>query len=1001
MGSEGKTITAPDWKVLQEAFLDLLDHEPAEREARLGRLPPVLREELRAMLRAHGEGELDVESRLLEVSEPHRAIDLRLGAYRIVREIGSGGMGTVYLAERCDDYRQQVAIKIMRWGLGGAETARRFRRERQILARLDHPRIARLLDGGVSDDGRPYLVMPFLEGESITEFCDRRRLGISARLELFVEVCEAVEAAHRRLVVHRDLKPSNILVREVDGRAEVTLLDFGIAKLLEDDEAPAVTRSELRMMTPEYAAPEQLRGEEVTTATDTWALGILLQELLSGERPFRAAGRSRSHLEAEICERTPAAPSLAVRRRLEAHDGSGEEAAGRRATTGAKLVRRLRGDLDTIVLRALAKEPDRRYGSARQLSDDVRRHLEDRPVLARPDGAGYRLSRFVARHTWQVVATSVIVLLGVLFAVTSWLQSRQLERERDEARLERRTAEQVADVLVELFELADPSKTPDGRLLATDELLEMHSDRVLDRLEGQDAVQARLRHILGRVHHAHSQFDRSRALLEAALEQRRRLAGPDDPEILEIEHDLALLARSTGDRERAERLLRDSLEKHRRRFGERHESVARCLQDLAAVLPDELPEKRELLERSLELFRELEVEPGVAFAGSLNDLALIDMGLGRLDDAIERLRRSREIVESLHGPLHPYTLAVQGNLAVVFMKSSRFAEALEAERDVLEKRRDIHGTDSVAVAKSLNNLGNVLGNLGRFRESEASLSEAREIWLRLVGEEHFDAVNTTRNLARVIELQGREEEALELLRRAAAVRDPGLGDYDFPFFANQRAALAMRLGRPDDAVRELEGLLEGMENVLPPEDDRIVQTLVLLAEARLEASDDRPDEGERARAASEYRRALENRLGQGLGYNVVVAEAACGLARALAGLGGTGEARKLFGECLETYDGWGLVHEDTRRAVHRAAERVGISRATDSGTASGSLRNPGGSRHHGRRPRRSSQPRASASPEASPDRRSHASRNRGLDEGKDGEVLAEGPSDVGSRASPR
>ncbi|MEM9553575.1 MAG: serine/threonine-protein kinase [Acidobacteriota bacterium] len=920
--SETDDAARNDWRQLQEAFLDLLELGPAQRRRALDDYAPALRGELRTMLAAHGESAaLEIETRLQpEIDADAALIGRRIGPYRIDREIGRGGMGTVFLAHRSDGYEQDVALKIMRWGLGGAEMAERFRRERQILARLEHPHIAQLLDGGVSEDGRPYLVMQAIDGRPITEYCDARQLDVAARLELFGDICDAVDYAHRNLVVHRDLKPSNILVAEVQGKPRVQLLDFGIAKLLEADDGLGPTRSEARVMTPEHAAPEQVRGEAVTTATDTYALGVVLYELLVGVRPFVGAGLGRAELEAQICERAPTAPSQALRARSES---SG--LADARGTSPPKLARRLRGDLDTIVVRALAKEPSRRYGSASALADDVRRHLAGLPVLARPDALSYRLGRFVARHRWQVAAGAALLLLAVAFVVTTVRQSRALERERDEARVERATAEQVADVLVELFEQANPSRTADGRKLTVDELLEQHSEQAVERLDGQPAVQARLRHMLGRVHQAHSRFDDSRRLYADALEQRRRQVGPDDPLVLTIEHDLAVLARDVGDRGRAERLLRASLDAHRRVHGARHESVAQALQDLATVLPVEEPEKTSLLEASLDIRRELEPEPGILTASSLNDLALIDMWSLRLDRAIARFREVGALVETLRGPDHPHTLAVRGNLAASLMRAGRFAEARELEEDLLRRKRAAYGDESMVIADALNNLGNTLANLGDWPSAEEAIRQALETSRALVGDEHVRTVNTTRNLARLLEIQGRPDEALELLERADAARlevAPG----EEPFFANQQAALAMRLGAPERAVRDLLRIAEELEELFPDGDYRVTQTQVMLGEALLLVDGDETRRIEHARAAAvQYRRAYEFQTREPLR-----SEAGCGLARALARLPepvAVEEARRLFDECLSPYQAWGLVHPETKEAVFLAAEAVFVGTA--------------------------------------------------------------------------
>jgi eukaryotic-like serine/threonine-protein kinase len=377
----------------------------------------------------------------------------RIGAYRLLSELGRGGMGAVYLAERADDeYRRRVAIKLIRRGMDSDEILRRFRHERQILASLDHPHIARLLDGGTSADGLPYFVMEHIEGEPLTDYCDRRRLSVTARLQLFRDVCAAVHYAHQSLVVHRDLKPSNILVTN-DGA--VKLLDFGIAKLLFASELTPLslrqTAPGVRLMTPEYASPEQVRGETVTTASDIYALGVILYELLTGRRPYRLTRRSLHEVERIVCEQEPERPSTAISRVEAEVDGAGElhalatpeSVSLTREGSPERLRRRLRGDLDNIVLRALSKEPARRYGSAEQFSEDLRRHLTGLPVIARPDTFGYRSGKFIRRHKAGVAAAAAAALMLAGFGANQTAQSARLARERDRAvAAERVAAEQ-------------------------------------------------------------------------------------------------------------------------------------------------------------------------------------------------------------------------------------------------------------------------------------------------------------------------------------------------------------------------------------------------------------------------------------------------------------------------------------------------------------------------------------------------------------------------------
>ena len=363
----------------------------------------------------------------------------RIGPYRITDEVGRGGMGVVYRAERIEGpFSQQVAIKVLPRGRDTAALLRRFEQEQRVLALLDHPHIARLLDGGLTEGGRPYFVMEYVDGEPLDAYCDRHRLSIGKRLRLFLAVCEAVQYAHQNLVVHRDLKPSNILVAaptEEGGQPalasrglQVKLLDFGIAKLLSGEGASGpgeiLTRTGERLLTPEYAAPEQIRGEAVTTATDVYGLGVLLYELLTGQRPCHTTGRSRYEVEQAVCKTEPTRPSVAVTRPVvetgaATHGEPSPEAVGRaRRLRVDQLQRTLRGDLDAICLKALRKEPEARYASVEALADDLRRYATGLPVQARRGSVGYRARKFVRRHRWGVAAAAVFVLLLAGYALT-------------------------------------------------------------------------------------------------------------------------------------------------------------------------------------------------------------------------------------------------------------------------------------------------------------------------------------------------------------------------------------------------------------------------------------------------------------------------------------------------------------------------------------------------------------------------------------------------------
>ena len=433
------SITPEQWEQLREMFRVAIEHEPQQRAAYLDQAcdhNPALRAEIESLLASHDHAndfiEMPAFANTLKVITELPVEQLagqRIGQYKIIREIGRGGMGTVYLAERADEqYQKLVAIKVVRRGMDTEDILRRFRNERQILANLDHPNIARLLDGGTTDDGLPFLVMDYVEGMPVTDYCDHHRLTTNKRLKLFRMICAAVQHAHQHQVVHRDLKPSNILIT-TDGTPK--LLDFGIAKVLNPELSALTveqTLTELRVLTPDYASPEQVRGEKIKATSDVYSLGVLLYELLTGHRPYRSTSTPTHELARVICELEPAKPSTAITSVEVITHGetkpqttiTPESVSRARDTQPDKLRRRLSGDLDNIVLMALRKEPARRYQSAAQLSSEIERHLTGLPVIARQDSLGYRIGKLVLRRKARIAAAAVVVLALLLGIVATY-----------------------------------------------------------------------------------------------------------------------------------------------------------------------------------------------------------------------------------------------------------------------------------------------------------------------------------------------------------------------------------------------------------------------------------------------------------------------------------------------------------------------------------------------------------------------------------------------------
>ncbi len=725
-------------------FGDALERPPAERQEFLAAAArdDAVRREVVSLLAAHEQAiarpeQINPEQAAAILADESAAVTevgRRIGPYRVIRELGHGGMGVVYLAERADGaYQQQVALKLVPIWLRSGAQVQRFLRERQILARLEHPGIARLLDGGLADEGEPYFVLEHVEGEPVTTWCDERRLGVNERLRLFVRICEAVQYAHRQLVVHRDLKPSIILVT---ASGEVKLLDFGIAKLLagEDPEAAALTQASHLPLTPGYAAPEQRRGAPITTATDVYSLGVLLHELIVGRRPRDA--------------------------------GAVDLARGSRAG-------RLRGDLDVIVSKALHEEPERRYGSAESLAADIRRYLEGHPISARPAGVAYRAGRFVRRHRIGVVTTAAVILFVSALTV---VHSTRLARERDAAEREAATAERVVEFVSELFRAADPYG-PREREATVQELLDLGAERIAVELPEEPEIQARLMTLIGGAYHGLSLEAKARPLLERAVEIRRARLGADHPELAESLHKLGQVHYFLGHYDEARPLLDEALRIREATLGPVHADVGATLNALG-LLERRLgqpAEARTLLERALAI-REQTLGPwDEQTAIDLNNLGLVYQSLGDLQLARRSFERALAIHERNRGPDHPLVAGTLSNLGEALRQSGDLASALPPLERALAIGEVALGPDHRNTADWSNTLGSVYADLKRYDDARRLFERAIGMYRRALGPDHPYGAFATENLGHVERAIGEHDRALALYDRALEIRLKAFG----------------------------------------------------------------------------------------------------------------------------------------------------------------------------------------------------------------------------------
>jgi len=747
-------LKAERWNRLQELFEGAAPLPAAERSSWLesqNSEDPALVEEVLALLAAEPQGEALVERAVqcgLELVQHERTaadLGLRLGAYSVLRELGSGGSGVVYLAERSDGrFEKKVAIKVLHHGAELTDLRARFRTEGKILAGLGHPYIAGLVDAGATEEGRPFIVMEYVEGFPIDEYCQRHGLSVRQRIDLFCAVATAVQHAHRNLVIHRDLKPSNILVT-ADGTPK--LLDFGIAKLLgEPSEAevePTMTVS--RRMTPSYASPEQLRGEVLTTATDVYSLGVLLFGLLTGRLPFQRTGGA-AELERRIREEDPPKPSSLVLERVRPFVSS----------------RELQGDLDTIVLKTLRKEPTERYSGAERLADDLKRFLQGQAVHARRPTLAYRWGKLLRRHRLAVASALGLAAILTFFTLNSL-------RQHELTVIEAEKASRALAFLTDMFRLSEPARAQ-GRTITAREILDRGAERITEELKDQPKIEAELLATVGRVYLEMGLPEDATPLLRRALRLRRENLAAIDPDVAQSLQDLGDLLAKEGEFDEAERLYREALAIRRRVFGARHPTVATSLSHLADGLHDkgDFEAAEPLLRDSLKLRQELFGQTHPDVASSLNDLALLLHARGDLDPAEGLYRKALGIRRASLGPSHPDLATTLDNLAILQRQRGRLDEAESLAQEAVGIRRRLFGNDSLDVATSLRNLASLERMRRRFSEAEAYFGEALKIQSRLLGEEHPDRISTLHDLGRVLEEKGDLEGAVDLYLRAIA-----------------------------------------------------------------------------------------------------------------------------------------------------------------------------------------------------------------------------------------
>jgi serine/threonine protein kinase/tetratricopeptide (TPR) repeat protein len=773
---------------------------PQEREAYLRRAcgeDSRMRAQLEKLLSAHFRAGAFLESPApglpTEMSEAVGA-GTSIGPYKLIEQLGEGGMGVVFRAEQTQPVRREVALKVIKLGMDTGQVIARFDAERQALAVMDHPNIAKVFDAGATDRGRPYFVMELVRGIPITEYCDRHNLDVMQRCELFAQVCHAVHHAHQKGLIHRDLKPSNILVGCVDDRAAAKVIDFGVAKAIHARLTEKTLFTEFHQLigTPEYMSPEQAEGTvDVDTRSDVYSLGVLLYELLVGSPPFDPRElRSKAYAEMQrvIREVDPPTPST----RLSTME-SLPSVAAHRGTEPRKLGALLRGELDWIVMKCLAKDRTRRYDAASALADDVRRFLVHEPVAAGPPSRIYRVRKFVRRHRGAVLAGSLMMLLLIAGIVGTTIGLVEARKQRNEATRANENTQAVNDFLTDqLLGAADP-RVARGREVSVKEALDTAAAKVAGMFTDQPRTEAAVRNTLAVTYHSLGRADLGLPHAQAALDLRRRQLGNTDPETLESINNLGLLLRTLGRADETEALWREAVETGRRTLGPTNRKTLTWTFNLAHLVEDR----------------------------------------GNIAEAEQMYREVLERRRTLLGDEHELTLVAQNRLGGLLMVQSRFDEAEPLLVDALEKRRRTLGSDHMDTLNSMNDLGLLRQNQKRFDECETLFREALEGYRRVLGNDHPFTLMSLNNMGTLLHKRGRPAEAEPLLRDATE-RSRRLAGAGHPrtlmFLANLGTTLARQNKFPEAEAMLLESDrgLASAQGVDPSRRQNIASELVKL-----------------------------------------------------------------------------------------------------------------------------------------------------------------------------
>jgi eukaryotic-like serine/threonine-protein kinase len=723
-----------------------------------------------------------------------------IGPYQLVAKLGEGGMGQVWLAEQTAPVHRKVALKLIRAGVYDKTMLLRFQSERQSLAMMDHPAIAKVFDAGATPEGEPYFVMEYVPGIPITDYCDRKHMPIEERLELFIRACEGVQHAHQKAIIHRDLKPANILVVEVDGKPVPRIIDFGLAKAANPQATGQTLFTQLGLFvgTPGYMSPEQADPgvQDVDTRTDVYSLGVILYALLTGSKPFDVREwHKKSLLEVlrQLREEDPPAPSTKIKSNAPLSASS----AARRSMTVKQFTKALRGDLDWIAMKAIEKDRTRRYGTPSELAADVRRYLNHEPVVARPASVGYRVEKYVRRHRFGVAAAAAILVVLIASAILEAVQLQQTRRERDRAT-------RIAEFVTGMFQVVNPSEAR-GNTITAREVLDKASGQIGSGLSSDPGLQAQLMQTMAQTYTGLGLYGRAQPLTERALVIQQSLLGERSRETLETQSDLAQLMRSRGHFSEAEKLLVPTLDLQRKVLGPADPDTLLTMDRLGYVYANEArySEAEGLFRQTLAAERRVLGPDNSQTLSTLNELAEILTPQGRYAEADEIYSQLIAAQRRTLGPDHPATLLSMSHAAENLSEEGRYADAEKMFADVLAGQRRVLGPEHPQTLRAMTILGVTLMREGRYAEADKLQSQVIEVKRRVLGPAHTSTLQSMEMEATCLSGEGRYSDADKMFRDViqTAKRNNLRGTVAEAWY-NYATAEARR-GRVDDAFADL------------------------------------------------------------------------------------------------------------------------------------------------------------------------------------------------------